>query len=49
LRIDSIGVQLREFRELLNTIGGREIEEFRTRLVAARREPTACPRITIEE
>lgn len=49
LRIDAIGVQLREFRQLLNISGVREVEAFRERLLAARREPTACPRVTIEE
>ena len=49
LRIEKIGVQVREIKKLRHEMGPPEFEEFRRLVLKAERYPTGQPRITIEE
>ena len=49
LKIDKIGVQMREFKKLQHEAGPAEFEEFRRLVLEAERGPSGQPRITIEE
>lgn len=49
LKIEKIGVQMREIKKLRHEAGPPEFEEFRRLVLEAERGPTGQPRITIEE
>ena len=49
LRIGSIEPQLREVDKLRGTSGPADLESFKSIVLAAEREPTSNPRITIEQ
>ena len=49
LRISSIEPQLREVDKLRGTSGPADLESFKSIVMAAEREPTSNPRITIEQ
>lgn len=48
LKIESIGVQGREVKKLVNTTGTDELNAFRDLITKANRGPTGTPTITVE-
>lgn len=49
LGISSLAVKLREFNKIRNETGPADFETFKAMVLAAEREPTASPTITVEE
>lgn len=49
LKIDSVGVKLREYEKLKSTSGSPDVETFRDMVVRANRGVTGLPTIEIEE
>ena len=49
LKIDEIGVSLREYRKLVNTSGGERFTEFRDRLTRACKGCVGLPTLKVEE
>jgi hypothetical protein len=48
LKIDSIGVKLREFKKLVNTAGDDAFTTFRDMVSSANRGPSGTPAVTVE-
>lgn len=48
LKIDSIGVKLREYKKLVNTSGTPEFQAFRDNVTAANKGQTGTPTVKIE-
>lgn len=48
LKIDSVGVQLREYKKLVNTSGTPDFNTFRDMVTKANRGQTGTPTVTVE-
>jgi hypothetical protein len=48
LKIDTIGVQIREFKKIVNTSGPADFEQFRNMVTQANRGPTGTPTVKVE-